>query len=156
LTWPAVVLRPAGEGDAPLLLEWRNDPEAIRFSVTGLAVAPADHVRWLAARLADPQTRLWIAEEAATAVGQVRVDIADGIGVVSVAIAPDQRGRGLGSAVLGAMVHEIEREDRVSTLRALTHTENVASTRAFERVGFRREGRDGEFLVLERSVISHT
>ncbi len=148
-----VTLRRATDDDSDVLLAWRNDPEAIRFSVSGRGVTPAEHGEWLSVRLADPGTRLWIAEQAGAPVGQVRVDMEDGIGTVSVAVAPSQRGLGLGSAVLQAMVVEMEREAGVRMLRALAHAENTASIRAFERAGFHREGRhEPDFIVLERSV----
>jgi RimJ/RimL family protein N-acetyltransferase len=152
-----VTLRAATDLDAPLLLEWRNDPDAVRFSVTGRGVTPAEHVDWLVARLADPCTRLWIAEEDAEAVGQVRVDLKDGTGTVSIGIAPAHRGRGIGSAVLRAMLVEVERDPRVHRLRAVAHAENTASRHAFERAGFQRRGRkEREFIVLERSVGAET
>jgi UDP-2,4-diacetamido-2,4,6-trideoxy-beta-L-altropyranose hydrolase len=148
-----VTLRPATDRDAGLLIEWRNDPDAIRFSVTGRGVTPDEHRHWLSARLADPSTRLWIAEQGGTPVGQVRVDMAAGTGTVSVGIAPAHRGRGIGSAVLQAMVIEIERETVARELRAIVNADNPASIRAFERAGFHRGGRDEPgFLVLERSV----
>src|ERR1035438_6256290 len=56
-----VTLRPATEDDSGVLLEWRNDPEAVRFSVSGRAVTPVEHREWLSGRLADPGTFLWIA-----------------------------------------------------------------------------------------------
>ena len=148
-----VTLRPATEDDSGVLLEWRNDPEAVRFSVSGRAVTPVEHREWLLGRLADPGTFLWIAQQAGTAVGQVRVDVEDGIGTVSVAVAPSQRGRGFGSAVLQAMVVEMEPVAGVRRLRALAHAENTASIRAFERAGFHRHGRhEPDFIVLERTV----
>ena len=93
-----VRLRPATDRDSGLLLELRNDPEAVRFSVSGRGVNPAEHGDWLSARLADPSTHLWIAEEGRKPVGQVRVDVEDGTGTVSIGIAPSRRGRGLGRA----------------------------------------------------------
>ena len=148
-----ITLRRATSDDSDVLLAWRNDPEAIRLSVSGRGVTPAEHGVWLAGRLADPGTRLWIAEQAGTAIGQVRVDVEDGIGTVSVAVAPLQRGRGLGSAILEAMVVAMEPEAGVRRLRALAHAENTASIRAFERAGFHREGRhEPDFIVLERRV----
>jgi RimJ/RimL family protein N-acetyltransferase len=147
-----VILRAATDLDAPLLLEWRNDPDAVRFSVTGRGVTPAEHASWLAARLADPDTRLWIAEEDGEAVGHVRVDVRNGTGTVSIGIAPAHRGRGIGSAVLEAMLVEIERDSLVRRLQATAHAENTASVRAFVRAGFQRRGRrDRDFIVLERS-----
>jgi RimJ/RimL family protein N-acetyltransferase len=153
---PGVTLRPATERDAAVLLTWRNDPEAVRFSGTARAVTTQEHNDWLAARIVDPATCIWIAEEGSTAVGQVRIDIEDGTGTVSVAVAPGHRGHGLGTAILRALVAEVEGDPRVTRLRALAHAENVASLRAFERVGFQAQGcgEDG-FVILERSVGAH-
>ncbi|HEY6470616.1 MAG TPA: GNAT family N-acetyltransferase [Candidatus Dormibacteraeota bacterium] len=151
-----LTLRAAASGDEALLLGWRNDPEAIRFSVSRLGVTPGEHATWLARRLADPGTHLWVAEERGTPVGQVRVDVEDGTGTVSIAIAPGQRGRGLGTAALRAMVTLVARDPAVLTLRALVHTGNPGSARAFELAGFHRlERRQGEFIVLERAMPTH-
>ncbi len=151
-----LTLRAATSGDAALLLAWRNDPEAIRFSVSGAGVTPEEHAKWLARRLADPGTHLWIAEERGTPVGQVRVDVEGGTGTVSIAVAPGERGRGLGTAALRAMAGEVESDPAVLTLRALVHTDNPASGRAFELAGFHRlERREGEFIVLERAMRTH-
>ena len=148
-----VTLRPATTDDAGRLLDWRNDPEAVQFSVSSREVTPGEHRDWLSARLADPSTHLWIAEHAGDAVGQVRVDVQDGTGTVSVTVAPSRRGRGFGSAILAAMVLEMQRLGDASTLRALAHAENSASIRAFERAGFHRLARhEGEFAVLERAI----
>ncbi len=150
---PRVTLRPATERDAGLLLAWRNDPDAVRFSVTGLQVSPAEHDAWFSRRIADPGTRLWIAEEGGMAVGQVRVDVTRAVGTVSIGVAPGHRGRGLGTVILLAMIDAIERDGSVRTLRALVHPENAASNRAFERAGFQRrpEPRHG-FGVMERAI----
>jgi RimJ/RimL family protein N-acetyltransferase len=151
-----VTLRPATEGDSDLLRFWRNDPEAVRFSGTARTVSAEEHRDWLAARMVDPATRLWIAELESTPVGQVRIDLEEGVATVSIAVAPGHRGRGLGTAVLRAMVTEVEVDPRVTRLRALAHAENVASVRAFERVGFSAQGRGpGGFVILERSVGAH-
>jgi UDP-2,4-diacetamido-2,4,6-trideoxy-beta-L-altropyranose hydrolase len=85
-------------------------------------------------------------------VGQVRVDVHDGIGTVSVAVAPGHRGRGLGSAILAGLVAEVAGDDAIGELRALVHPENIASLRAFEKVGFRdRKAREDGLVVLDRS-----
>lgn len=146
-----VTLRRATVDDANRLMEWRNDPDAVRFSVSGTWIEKEEHERWLRAHLEDPATRLWIAEEAGQAVGQVRVETEGAVGVVSIAVAPGHRGRGLGSAILRAMLSEMGRDRTIQTLKATVHPDNVASLRVFERAGFRpRTGRTRGFLVLER------
>jgi UDP-2,4-diacetamido-2,4,6-trideoxy-beta-L-altropyranose hydrolase len=148
-----VILRPATSADRALLLDWRNDQDVVRFSLSGRPVAAAAHANWLAARLAEPALRLWIAEEAGEPVGQVRVDLEDATGTVSISVAPAHRGRGVGSRMLRALVIEMEADGAVRSLLALVHRENTASLRSFERVGFSDTGgqRRG-FVVLERSV----
>jgi UDP-2,4-diacetamido-2,4,6-trideoxy-beta-L-altropyranose hydrolase len=149
-----VTLRAATDRDSPLLLEWRNDPDAMRFSVSGRRVTPSEHKRWFAGIRSDQsRTSLWIAEEHGTPVGQIRVDVTDGVGVVSIAIAAQHRGRGIGSEVLRILVDEITAGGRVRLLRALSHPDNSRSLRAFERAGFRpAAATEHGFILLERLV----
>jgi RimJ/RimL family protein N-acetyltransferase len=148
-----VALRAATHADAALLLEWRNDADVVRFSLTGRTVGASQHASWLAARLARPTQRLWIAEEGREPVGQVRVDLEDATGTVSIAVAATHRGRGVGTKILRALVIEMEADPEVGTLLAMVHPDNSASLRAFERLGFRaRDGRPHGFVVFERSV----
>ncbi len=82
-----------------------------------------------------------------------------GIGECSVYVAPEARGRGVGTALAEALAAEAERNDFHKLLGKL-FTDNVASIRLVERCGFssvgthRRHGRlDGEWrdvLVVER------
>lgn len=147
---PRVTLRPARLSDADVLRQWRNDATAVRFSGAAREVSAAEHDRWLAERLADPATRLRIAEENGVPVGQARIDMAGGAGAVSIAVAAGARGRGLGQAMLRAILDDVAHEGEASTLTAVAHPDNVASIRAFERVGFRRRGsRENGFVVLE-------
>lgn len=131
-------------------MRWRNDADSVRFSTTVRAVTPDEHTRWLNQRLSDPSTRLWIAEENGAPVGQVRVDLEAGTGAVSIAVAPEHRGRGLGVQMLRAMLAAVTAEGAAGQLRALVRPDNSASTVSFERAGFQRTGEtDGGFDVLE-------
>ncbi len=144
-----MTLRPARLDDAAALLRWRNDPDAVRFSTTGRTVRADEHAGWLAARLSDPNTRLWIAEKDSAAVGQVRVDMSNGIGTVSITVAPERRGHGLGTQMLRAVL-AVAADGDVTQLRALVRPENIASRVSFERAGFQRAGEaEGGFDVLE-------
>lgn len=148
-----VLLRTATSGDQARLLEWRNEPEVVRFSISGRPVDALEHASWLAARLERSAPRLWIAEEAADAVGQVRVDLEGDAGTVSISVSPAHRGRGVGSRMLRALMVEMEQDAEVRILLALVHPENTTSLRAFGRVGFHDTGRRRRaFVLLERSV----
>lgn len=150
---PIVTLRPAQADDATRVMEWRNDADAVRFSITRRPVSQAEHLRWFAAQLKSQGVRLWIAEEAGNPVGQVRLDVAGDTGTVSIAVASPHRGRGLGARMLRALIESVAGQEDVRRLMALTHPENVPSLRAFQQAGFRRAGRRADgFLVLELQV----
>lgn len=151
---PATVkLRRARENDAPQLLEWRNDADSVRFSASRRPVSEGEHREWLAHRLSRPKPHLWIAEADGCAVAQVRLDVVEGTGTVSIAVGREHRGRGFGAATLRAMIEAIAGADDVRRLRALTDPANTASLHLFEGVGFRRaEASPTGFLVLVRCL----
>lgn len=141
-------LRPAVAADRELLLAWRNDPKAVEFSRSGAPVDAEEHGRWLSWVLRHPATRLWVGEIDGLACGQVRVDVRRGVGVVSVSVAPEHRGRGLGAALLVALQGALGADHQVVRLVAEVHEGNVASRRAFARAGFLEQSASRPFLCL--------
>jgi RimJ/RimL family protein N-acetyltransferase len=147
---PQVTLRAAREEDSEMLMALRNDPDAVRFSVTGRAVTSEEHERWFRTVRSDPsRCRIWIAEDGSTPVGQLRVDLDGDSGTVSIAVAADHRGRGIGTAMLRALVIKAGAEGAPSRLMAVVRSDNAASLHAFAAAGFRRAGEGSEFLELE-------
>jgi UDP-2,4-diacetamido-2,4,6-trideoxy-beta-L-altropyranose hydrolase len=147
---PRITLRRVRSDDADLIREWRNDEDAVRFSVTGRPVSPGEHALWFAGQVDDPARLFWIAEQRGNPVGEVRVDLSGREGTVSIAVAPEWRGCGIGTSILRVLLSEIVRHPEVSTLTALARQDNTASVRAFERAGFRSLQRpEGEFVRLQ-------
>ena len=98
-------LRPADASDSEDLLAWRNDPETRANSRSTGPVDAATHQTWLAHALADPNRRLWIAEAAGEKVGTHSViRLEDGRAEFSITVAPNRRGRGIGVAMLRALL----------------------------------------------------
>jgi RimJ/RimL family protein N-acetyltransferase len=132
-----IELRRARPDDAPRLFEWANDPATRAASFDRAEISWTEHVAWLAAVLADPDRRLWIAEESGIAVGQLRVDrTPDGLGTVSIGLAPRERGRGLGRAVLRAGLAAAVQELEIGRARAVVMADNLPSRQLFEGAGF--------------------
>ncbi len=105
-----------------------------------------EHARWF--RREDRRSRRAPARRrrcTAKPVGIVRVDVRDGAGEVGIAVAPDFRGQGLGTALLEALLADVATDPQVVTLTASVHEGNTASMRAFARVGFHSAGADGDF-----------
>jgi len=140
-----VVLRPATIDDADLLLTWANDPASRAASFSSRPIEPSEHATWLAGRLADAACAIWIGLAAAETrpIGVVRFERdGDGIADVSVAVAPDARGLGFGSALLHAGLDAARATLRPRAFRAWVKLGNEPSIRLFEAAGFRR--RDGD------------
>jgi spore coat polysaccharide biosynthesis protein SpsF len=142
-------LRPATLADSDRLLAWRNDPDAVRFSVSGAPVEPAVHHAWLRDRLRRGSTRLLVGEHDGVAVGMVRADAAAGRATVSIAVAPEHRGKGLATELLRLLQVETTADCQIDALDAAIHPDNRASIAAFERAGFIRTGAEGRFDRFE-------
>ncbi|MGZ4714899.1 MAG: GNAT family N-acetyltransferase [Acidimicrobiia bacterium] len=132
-----VRLRSATIADRDLLLALRNDADAVRWSTTAAGVTTEEHDAWLAVRLQDPACRLWIVELDGRPVGQLRVDVVDvATGVVSIAVDPAARGRGVAAAALHVLQDVVRGDVQIDRLRAVVHAGNEPSRRVFAGAGF--------------------
>jgi len=133
---PAVRLRPATREDVARLWQWRNDPQTRRASLDESEISLEAHARWLEQTLARPDRRLYVATSTGKDVASARLDIAAGEAEVSVTVAPEHRGRGLGPAVLQALARDAFGALGLARLVARIKRDNTASLTAFERAGF--------------------
>jgi RimJ/RimL family protein N-acetyltransferase len=123
--------------DAELLWRWANDAEARRWSFHSAPIPWETHVAWLAARLADPATRIFVAEVHSTPRAVVRFEKDDAeVAVVSILVDPDARGRGVGTRALRLSCRTAAREFGLERVDAYIKPANTASVAAFERAGF--------------------
>lgn len=144
-------LRRANAADEARLLEWRNDAQTRAMAIAQDPVAPADHARWLNARLADPGTLLTIAEQDGTPVGTVRLDRhGPDTAELSITIAPAARGRGLARPAIELGVEHARREWGVEHVTARIRPENTASLRAFSAAGFETVRAGDELVEVAR------
>ncbi|MGZ4678222.1 MAG: GNAT family N-acetyltransferase [Acidimicrobiia bacterium] len=84
-----------------------------------------------------PACRLWIVELDGRPVGQLRVDVVDvATGVVSIAVDPAARGRGVAAAALHVLQDVVRGDVQIDRLRAVVHGGNEPSRRVFAGAGF--------------------
>ncbi len=135
-----VTLRRATPEDAQRLFEWANDPAARSVSLQSAPIAWETHLAWLEGALKNERRLLYIAERDGLALGTARLDRDEAeasIAIVSFNVAAESRGRGVGRALLAALVVEA-RERGITTLHAFVKPENEASARAFLATGYTR------------------
>ena len=126
------------EADAETTLPWANDEVTIAMSPhrTG-PVTPEQHRAWLAAHADE----LWVAREptsdAAVALLRLEPDSTTPTRVtVSINVAPEARGRGLGKQALQALLHTVVPERGVTAVYAEILPNNKRSQRLFQDQGF--------------------
>ncbi len=135
---PAVTLRPASLEDCRSLWEWRNDPETREASFNTEVIFFEDHRSWFEKRFSSPDLKILIVRNPeGKEVGYVRFQLEGEKAEVSVALDPDERGKGYGPAAVRAACDHLLTEGTAKQVTALIKQSNPPSKTAFERAGFR-------------------
>ncbi len=150
-----LLYRPASEADSQLQLAWRNDHETRAVSHTKHEIGAQEHERWFAGVLADPDRTLLIAESDEGPMGSVRFDRSGDEAEISVVVAPERRGGGLGRRIVREsselMLAGLAGLERV---RAEVEEGNDRSASAFRRAGFAAAGDGASPLFLDRTALA--
>lgn len=130
-----VRLRAAVLADSDNLLRWRNDPDTRRWSRHESRTSEADHAEWLGHALANVSRRLWMAEIDSEAVGTVRADTTASGNELSWTVAPEWRGRGVGTEMVRLACQML-----TGRVYAYVKVGNDASSRIALAAGLQLEG----------------
>ena len=138
----ALRLRPADAADARQVWEWANEAAVRAVSFTSDPIPWEQHLAWFHRKLADANTRLWIAgaSETGAPLGQVRFDLDGSTATISVSLDAARRGKNLGALLIWSACQKLFRESAVETVHALIKPDNAASVRAFAKAGFEPAG----------------
>lgn len=142
-----IKVRKATMADAKPLWEWRNDPVTRAMFRDSEPVPWDQHLTWLTGVLADPERLLLIAESDGTPCATVRFDDqGNNVAEVSVTVAPEFRGRGVGTEALRQATALALQRWRI----VLAHVkgENVASRKAFAGAGYEWVGEQEGYAML--------
>lgn len=154
---PAVTLRAATPGDAPLLRRLFTDSRAADFALlpgTDASVSAIIDLQFRAqsAMLSErfPDAEHEVICDGLVAVGRL-VTSADstGIRLAEITVGVEHQGRGIGSAALRIM---LDRADALGLMVELSAWElNERAIRLYERLGFNADGSAGGYLSLRRT-----
>ncbi|ASU40580.1 UDP-2,4-diacetamido-2,4,6-trideoxy-beta-L-altropyranose hydrolase [Herbaspirillum sp. meg3] len=134
---PPVSLRPAIGDDCERLFAWRNDPAVRRSSFNQDPLEWESHARWFEATLRRPDRILLVAEMEGDGGGVLRYDLDGYSATVSVYLAPDSMGKGLGAHLLATGSSWMEQHHpQIVELIAAVMPDNKASISAFLKAGF--------------------
>jgi RimJ/RimL family protein N-acetyltransferase len=142
-----LILRRATAEDEQRLLTWRNEAATRAASFSSGEISLQDHRNWFRRKLADPGCRLLIAEESSRPVGQVRLDRIDADAAeISIGLAPEFRGRGLGREALRLAASYAANELGARRLMARVKLANGPSLAVFRAAGYRVSHEDREVV----------
>lgn len=139
LLYAGLSLRPADASDAERLLAWRNHEANRRWSFDSSPIPREDHLRWFDRAIADPARILLVGEHDGEGVGVLRYDLAGEVATVSVYLAPEHHGRGIGGPLLRAGSAWLRTHSpAIRRIDAEILEVNAASRKAFEQAGYHR------------------
>ncbi|MAE81185.1 MAG: GNAT family N-acetyltransferase [Flammeovirgaceae bacterium] len=144
-----LLLRPATSDDAKMLFEWANDPLVRESAVSQEPIEWESHVAWLEKKLSNDACVMFIAEDADTAIGQIRFDCEEAKAEIDVHLAPEQRGKGYGSLLITEGAKKLFAETDITTIDALVKEENEASKKAFLKSAFQEVGMKDDLIHLQ-------
>ena len=146
---PPVVLRPAEPRDSHRVWTLRNDPDTRRVSFDTAVVPWETHAAWFARSLTRADRKIFIVDLHGSSAGVARLDIAGGEAAVSIHLAPEWRGHGLGPVALEQLATFAFRDLGLSRLIASIKPDNAPSLAAFTAAGF-TQIEAGGVVTLER------
>lgn len=164
----AVYLRPAERSDVPMFVEWFSDWRTVRTLGLRAPISIASEEQWFERMLADQGkgrylfvTCLLEDDRPVGNIGLYDLDPYNGGAGLGIAIAsPEDRGRGLGSDALRAMLGFAFGQLRLERVWLDVYDINPGARRVYERAGFVHEGtlrravyRDGRYLDVIRMAI---
>lgn len=130
-------LRAARPDDCERVWQLNNDPSVRAVSRNTAPITADQHRRWFLERLIDSATALYmIVDESGSAIGVIRLERRGAHSEVSLAVDPDERGRGVGRAAIRAAVALSSARWPGLRVHASIAEDNLASRRCFEAAGF--------------------
>lgn len=130
-------LRSATAEDCELVFRWANDPQTRAASFHPTFISWEEHCRWFAEQLADPAHVFLIAVGVeGQPLGQVRFAMDMDEAVISITLAGEFRGVGLGARLIRHACQQVMAAKPLRKIKALIREENSLSIRAFSKAGF--------------------
>lgn len=150
-----VRLRAIDEGDLPLLMQWRNDPQTAPHFFHSGPLSPARQRRWFEAFLSRDDEEYWIGERCEGGVplgtiGLARIDRRHRRAELGrVLVAPEHRRRGYAREMCRLAVEYAFEELDLRRVWLEVFADNEPAVRLYRELGFVEEGRLRQHVVQD-------
>lgn len=142
----AVTLGPLLDADLPVLFRWINEPDQVHWNAAYHPVSETDHRAWFDSIRQRPDVAIFAirttSDDRLIGTCQLKgVDPVHRSAELQIRIGEvDERGRGHGTDAVRQLVRFGFRDLNLNRVYLNVFAHNAAAIRAYEKVGFRREG----------------
>lgn len=145
--------------DTETIVAWRSDRSVYQYFLSPHKLSEEEHTMWYEREyLVDTARMEWICS---------RKDNGEDIGVfgikrdkgrreeaeISYLLSEKSRGFGFGAEAVTGITQWCE-ENGIMRLKAMVHEKNCRSIRFIERMGFCENGKQGQFILYEKEILS--
>ncbi len=135
------VLSQAEEQDMYLLFQWANEKKVRQASFCSEPISIEQHKKWFQNVMISNNIHQYIYSINGNPIGQVRITVEDNAAIISYSIAKEYRGKGYGKRMVKLLEREVhDNHPEISELHAYVKSENIASQKVFEGLGFEKCG----------------
>ena len=145
-------LRKAKTDDLMIYFKWANESQTRLQSFSSQPIALTEHQTWFENKISSPTCQLYLLEYKGAPAGQIRFDIQKRA-VLSYSIAPEARGKGLGTYLLKKGVEQFQKDRQEKMpIVGFVKEQNIPSNRAFTKLGYQRSQAE----KLEKTFVYQT
>jgi UDP-2,4-diacetamido-2,4,6-trideoxy-beta-L-altropyranose hydrolase len=143
--------RSALKNDVNITYKWAQDPNIRSFSFSKSLIHFEDHQLWYFNKLESINCYYLIAEYNEKAVGSIRFDIIEDRAVISYLVDTEYQGNGFGIVLLKQGVELLQKKySNVNEVVGYVLLRNIASVKAFEKLGYKKTVRNDEFIFTKK------
>ena len=132
----------AQASDVKLVFDWRNDPVSRAAAHNSEPLVWEKHGLWFDAALKNSEREIYIVKHEGIPVASIRRDRHQGHWLISIVVAPEQRGKGIAKALLWQFVRKFS-----DIHFAEIKPSNIASIKIFSEAGFKLIESLGKYQV---------
>ena len=131
-----ISLRSVKLSDSMEIWEWRNEPLTRAMAINKNPIKYEDHLRWFRLKLRDRNCSFYMGEAFGMNAGNVRIEVMQNVGEVSIYMNPRVRGMSLATTLLKDATDAFIKKNPSVKLVATIDKKNKASMKIFKNTGF--------------------
>lgn len=149
----SINLRKVQEKDCEILFKWANDKLVRENAFNSEGINYDTHKKWFEKKIKDDNTEIFIVLADDEMIGQIRIDLDNGKGLIDYSIESSYRGKGYGTEILKKIVDMVKDQGlSIDKLIGKVKHDNIPSQKAFEKAGYSKEIRS-EYIEYTKLLI---